>query len=223
MPVFSNETILRFFDQGEIDLSRERPFIVDRLSLSIVANTSLYTLPDYVLSIRRITYLGQKLDPLPHRNWREVFQSATQKGKPFWYVYNNVGLNKIQLFPCPNDTIAEVTNVWDTEILTGCIVEYYRVADNISYIIPSALRRQLLKIYVAAQCFAIEGAGQNVKMSKYFNAKWERRKEEFFSLLRELYDKPRKLIVNEIVSSNYFPAAPVLPIAQFGISIEEGY
>jgi hypothetical protein len=224
MPVFTNETLTRFFNQGEDHISHERPFLVGRLSLDIVANTAVYTLPDYVISIKRITYKGMKLDPLPQRNFREVFQSATQKGRPFWYVYNNVGINKIQLFPCPNESVADATtNLWDTSIDTSVIMEYYRVTENSTFILPAWIRRQLLKLYVAKQCFSIEGAGQNIKMARYFDARWENKKEEFFSLLRELYEKPRKLMTNEVVSSNYFPAGPVLPIASFGIGVDDGY
>lgn len=223
MPVFSNETLLRYFNQGEVELSTEKPFLVSRTALAIVSGTSEYTLPEYVVSIRRVTYKGMKLDPLPQRNLREVFQSATQQGRPFWYIYNNVGLNKIKLFPCPNENISAVTDVWDDDIQTGCIVEYYRSSDNDTFIIPEQLRRQLLKLYVAKQCFSMEGAGQNIKMAEYFNKRWEQQKQEFISLIDELYIKPRKLVTNEVVTSNFYPAAPVLPIANFGTSVDDGY
>lgn len=221
MPVFSNELLLRFFKQGEDNLAHERNFIADRYSIPVVSGTSAYTLPDYILSIRRVTYLGTKLDPLPYRDFREVFQSATQQGKPYWYIYNNVGINKIQLFPTPNQNVASVTNVWTTEIATGCIVEYYRSADGATYVLPSYIRRQLLKLYVARQCFAVEGAGQNIKMVKYFDARWTKKKAEWFALLDELYSKPRKLVVGMTVDSGYFPASPVLPINRYGISCDD--
>ena len=223
MPVFDSATLQRFYYEGEDHVSHEHPFLVGRTSLDIVSGTSTYTLPDYVVSIRRITFLGQMLDPLPSRNFREVFQSGTQQGKPFWYVYNNIGQNKIQLFPCPNQTVPDVTNVWDSEIRTGCIVEYYRVTDNSTYVIPPYLRRQLLKQYVAYKCYAIEGAGQNIKMRDYFKKKWDIKEQEFFDFLDEIHSKPRKLIVGNLIGNKYYPTSPVLPIGTFGIGVDDGY
>jgi hypothetical protein len=225
VPLFDTTTLERYYFQAENELSTEHPFLIDRLALPVVANTAIYTLPDYVVSIKRITYLSQKLDPLPQRNFREVFQSAGQKGKPFWYVYNNVGLNQIQLFPNPPDNLPVINGslFLGANILKGCIVEFYRATDNNTFRVPEYARRQLLKQYAAARLFNIEGPGQNMKLSAYFTQKWKAMSADFYNHLDELYGRPRKLIVNEIVSSNYYPAAPVLPIGQFGISVDEGY
>jgi hypothetical protein len=63
----------------------------------------------------------------------------------------------------------------------------------------------------------------NLKLVKYYTDKWNQKKVEFSDYLDELYSLPRKILVDEIVSSNYFPGEPVLPINQFGISVDEGY
>src|SRR4051812_33857872 len=99
--LFTSTLVSRLSNEGENDFAVTSPCIVKRISLTITAGTSTYTLPDDVKSIRRITWKGIKLDPLTQRNFRELFQSATQTGKPFWYVFNNVGLNQIQFFPNP--------------------------------------------------------------------------------------------------------------------------
>lgn len=223
MPLFSSATIDRLVQQGEQNISVDRPFLVGRLELSIVALTATYALPDYVISIRRVTYEGFKLDPLPQRNQREVFQNATQVGKPFWYVFDNVGANNIKLFPTPPTTIAAGTDPWVADIPTKVIVEYYRVSDSSSFKVMPYMRRQLLKQYVARQLYALEGSGQKKSLSQYYDSKWQLFKQGFVDHLEYLHGRPRKLIVNEIVSSNYFPAAPILPIAQFGIGVDEGY
>lgn len=225
MPLFDSATLQRWFDQGENEVSVDRPFLVDRLSLAMVAGTNIYTLPDYVISIRRVTWMGYKVDPLPHRNFREVFQSATQIGRPFWYVYNNVGQNQIQLFPGPQQNLAKVvTNLYmGANIASGFVVEYYRATDNLNFVIPAYARRQLLKNYTGKMVYSVEGPGQNIKLAQYFGVKWESWKNDFCMHLDDLYGRPRKLIINEIVSSNYFPASPVLPISRFGISVEEGF
>lgn len=226
MPVIDSSIILRLFDQGEIECSVEHPFIPDRQSLNIISGTNTYTLPDYILSIRRLTYLGIGLDPLPRRNQREVFQNSTQQGTPFWYVFDNIGLNNILLFPCPNANIATVTgNLWtQAKILTGCIIEFNRVTDNAggSFSIPASLRRQLLKKYVQANIAQIDGASVDIKSAKYFLQRWAVSKQEFFDLIDELYSQPRRLVINDFNTFNFFPGSPVLPINRFGISVNEG-
>lgn len=222
MPLFSTSNLTRYFNQGEQNVCNEQPFIVDRLSLNIIGNQAPYELPDYVLSIRRITYLGMKLDPLPRRNQNEVFQSANQVGRPFWYVYNNIGANIIRLFPTPPSDIAPVTNIWDTDIGTGVIIEFYRMTDNATFVIPSYWRTALLKRYTAHMARTVQGKGQQMKLGQYYHDQWKLWKNLWFTHLSELHTKPRKIIVNEIVSSNYYPASPILPISRFGISVDEG-
>lgn len=225
MPLFQSSDLARFFSQGENEISTEKPFLVDRTSPAIATGTSVYTLPDYVASIRRVSYLGKKLDPLPRRNQREVFQAANQSGTPFWYVYNNIGANQIKLFPTPLDNFgAAGTDLWAGPAITSyCIVEFYRATDNSTFTIQPFLRPQLLKYYAAKRAYSIDGPGMNLKLVKYYNDKWNQKKVEFSDYLDELYSLPRKILVDEIVSSNYFPGEPVLPINQFGVSVDEGY
>ncbi len=223
MPLFQSSDLARFFNEGENQVAFEKHFLVDRLSIATVADQQIYTIPDYILSIRRITYLGWKLDPLPQRNLREVFQSATQQGFPFWYVFNQIGQNQIKLFPAPDSNLPVVTNVWSTDIPNGFILEYFRATDNVNFTIIQSIRRQMLKLYAASRAYAIDGPGQNLKLVQYYQQRWEQAKAEFVEMIEDLYNLPRKLVISEIVSSNYFPGEPVLPIDQFGISVDEGY
>jgi hypothetical protein len=226
MPTFDSPTLLRFFNQGEQHLSMEKNFLYNRYSPALVGGQGTYVLPDYIKSIRRVTFLGWKLDPLPARTFREVFQSATQQGRPFWYVYNNIGLNTIQFFPCPQTSLAAGTDLWNqagsNSYQTCLIIEYAAISNNSTLIAPPYWRRQLLKQWVAKQCFSIEGPGQNLKLAQYFSGRWDFKKGQFFDYLDDIHSKARKLIVSEIVSSNYFPASPVLPIANYGTPVNEG-
>jgi len=188
-----------------------------------ISFSNIFTLPDDVISIRRITWRGYKLDPLPQRNFREVFQNATQQGRPFWYVFNQVGQNLVQLFPTPNENLAAATtDLWGSAIGNCFMIEYYRAPDFINYTIPNYFRRRLLKSYVLRGCFNIEGQGQNRKASQYFKERWRMQKESYGLLMRSLHNKPRKLVVNGISSSYYFPGAPLLPINRFGTSVDAG-
>lgn len=226
MPLIDSPTIIRYFNEGEVECSVEKDFLVDRLSLALTAGQNTYALPDYVTSIRRMTYQGIGLDPLPRRNQREVFQNSTQQGTPFWYVYNNIGLNNIILFPEPQLNITQAPDGTDlylqANIAQYFIVEFSRVSDNTNFIIPVTLRRQLLKKYVAANCFMVDNQNVNLKVSKYFFQRWQTSKQELYDLLDELYNQPRRLVINDFNTFNFFPGSPVLPINRFGISVSEG-
>lgn len=221
--LFTSATITRLSNEGENNFAVDYPCILKRVALDITSGVHTYSLSDDVISIRRITYKGFKLDPLPHRNFREVFQSATQKGRPFWYIYNNIGINNIRLFPTPQDNVAAVTHdLYGSEIPNRCIVEYFQAPDFVVAVIPSYFRRRLLKNYILRGCFNIEGQGQNMGLSRYFKERWRFLKEQYGQLLCDLHNKPRKLIVNGITASYYFPGAPVLPMSRFGISVDDG-
>ncbi len=223
MPVFSQPDIIRFFNRGETDITNDCNLLLDRVSLDVQSTISTYPIPDYVRSITRVTFQGKKLTPLPMRDLKDAFQSGTQQGRPFWYTFNNVGQNKIRLYPVPNVAVPPVVNMWDSDIPNGVIVEFFRIADNQNFILPPWARNYLLKKYVGSQLFTIEGPGQNLKMAKYMSQQWEQWAGEFVSLISELHSAPRKLFVSDVVSGNWFPGSPLLPIDKFGISVETGY
>jgi hypothetical protein len=224
MSLFDSTTVTRFSQEGENYFADEFPCILTRLSLSILANQSTYTLPDTVRSIRRISWQGFKLDPLGQRNMREVFQYATQVGTPFWYVFNNIGANNIQFFPIPPTNInPSGANLYGDAISTDVIVEYFSLPDFLFLDIPYYFKRRLLKQYVLKMCFAIEGPGQNIKNSKYFSDKWDMLKNKYGIFLDEIHGKSRKLCLNGITSNQFFPGSPLLPVSRFGIGIDDGY
>jgi hypothetical protein len=223
MALFQNFTIQRFANEGETKFATDYPCIIKRYSPSVSLNQNLFTLPDDVKSIRRVTWLGFKCDPLPYRNYREVFQNATQKGRPFWYVYNNVGLNNIQIFPGANSSLSAGVNLFSATGLNNCLcIEYFQQPDFETAVIPTYIRRRLLKAYVLKSCFAVEGQGQNLKNSQYFTNRWNLLEQRYGELLHDLHNKPRKLVLNGIAASYYFPGQPVLPIDKFGISCDSG-
>ena len=97
MPLWDSTTITRFSQDAEEHFAHDCSCILTRVSLPVVVGQSTYTLSDNVLSIRRITHKGWKLDPLGQRNMREVFQYATQQGKPYWYIFNNIEMEMMKI------------------------------------------------------------------------------------------------------------------------------
>ena len=218
--VFDDETIVRFAQQGEFQFASLTDCIVDRLSLNIVNGTSIYDLPDYVLNIRRITWRGKWIEPIPHRQYREGFFPPSAQSEPTQYIFNNLQRQRIQFFPTPSETIAAATtDLYGASIGTSVIVEFSRTPDFATFIIPPIFRRFLIKCYIMKMCFAIESKGQNIKATKYFEAKWESLVEAYQLLLDDFFNKPRKLVASSYTIMRPRPARPVLP-ANFGTYIE---
>src|SRR2546430_719095 len=161
MPIFNIATLERFFDDGEQIITQERPYMVDRLSLDLIAGQNVYLLPDFVVSIRRVTFKGYSLDPLPARNFREIFQNSRAAGRPYWYVFNNIARNSIQFFPGIGTAVPAITDAWNQNrtnaYQSGLVIEFGRVADGVDFVLPAYFRRALLNQYVARHCFALKG------------------------------------------------------------------
>lgn len=226
MSVFSTEQLNRYTLAAEQEFSNEFKCIVDRVALPIVSGTSLYTLSDRVIDIRRITYRGIKIDPASHRNLRESFGgfNSTASGTPTDYIFNNLGQMVIKLFPTPSETLAHAqANLFTpTVILAQCIVEFYTLSDGIGYKIPEYIRRRLLKAYVLKQAFLAEGKGQNLKMSKYWGKKWDYLKELYGNQIYDQLNTPRRLVSGGNTLKNQYLARPQLPVSMQGYGVDPG-
>jgi len=221
MPVvFDDATITRFSNDGENQFASATSCIVDRVSLAIVSGTANYTLPESCINIRRVTWRGKWMEPMPHRDYRERGFPFTSLGEPTSYIYNNILRQTIQFFPTPNETIAAATtNLYGSSIGTSVIVEYARTPDYYTFIIPSYFRRYLLKTFVLKMCFAIESKGTNIKASKYWDAKWKKIANDYALILDDLHNQPRKLLASTYTVLKPRPPRPVLP-ASFGTYVE---
>lgn len=221
--LYSSANITRFAQDAEDQFNQEYPCIIDRIGISIVSGTSTYTLDPSVTNIKRITYRGYKLDPLPQRDLRQYFMSGTQQGRPYWYIFNNVGQMKIQLFPVPQETIAApVSGLWGSSISSTVIVEYYRTSNYTTKTIPTFIGRRLKKAYVLKRCFEIDSKGSNVKASKYWTARWDGLVEMYGQALEDLVGKPRNLVTSPSRHPfGFTPPLPINPVRYLNLSVDD--
>lgn len=222
---FDAATTLRFEQNGEDEFASERPCIIDRISLDIITGTDIYSLPNSLISIRRITYLGWKVWPLPHRDLRDSYASGTQAGRPYWYIFNNIGQLQIKLFPVPSENLTAITGptLWGSDILNCFIIEYFRLPDQSTFKIPAFFRQRLLTYYSNRRNYAMEGRTQDVKASKYWGNKFETYKRIYSELLDDLNNKPRNLITSMAAQRPYgfSPPPPILPVDRYGYSVDD--
>lgn len=223
--IWDAEVINRFLETGEDTFVTTYPCLVSRVALEVTATVADYALPELLHDIRRVTWKGKKLYPLPKRLQNEIFQGTqfTQTGTPLYYLYNGITARTIRLYPTPNISLAATTsNLYGSEIGNRCIIEYFQLSDHSAKVIPTFFRRRLLKSYVLSKCFQIEGKGQNLKNAAYHKKKWEDLSIVYGSLMQELFNRARRLIVGSATTRVGTPPAPHYNYAKYGISVGEG-
>jgi hypothetical protein len=214
-------------NQGENIFASERPCIIDRSSIAITSGTAIYTVPNYIVEIRRIMYRGWKLFPMPHRDLRHSYLSGQQGSRPYWYIYNNIGQSQIRLFPVPQENLLQVSSqsdLWGNNIQSSVVIEYFRVPDvSIPLTIPIFMRRRLLKCYINKRAFQNEGKGTKLKLSQYWNMKFNNLKQVYTDLLDDLTNRPRNITANNQTMRPYgfLPPPPILPVDKYGIPVDD--
>lgn len=218
--VWSDQQIENAARTVEEDFSREYPCIEERYALPVINGISTYLMPSQLMTIRRITWNGWRVNPLPQREYRTVFQGAqTQTGRPFWYVYSDlVEQKKIRLYPTPNFTITASGNLYGSGIAQGCVISYWRTPDE-THTIPRWLRRRVLKAGSLALLFTQEGKGQDLTAAKFWDAFFVALANRMGGLINT---SARKLIMQDSMAwQGRYPAGPVLPIDRFGVGVSE--
>lgn len=207
----------RYLLNGERELSLKVPWVVDRVTLALTANTSVYTLPDYVTDIRRVTFKGKKLIPMTENFRKGYFQGINQFSSDIiFYATDFIGNDKeIRFTPGPNSNVATGTDPWGVDIRTKCVIEFYRTTDT-TFTLPSYVRLNFLRAYVGMKYYNKEGNTQNMKAVKYYLGLWEVYKKKWMDLHNKLLLTPRSYTIMGRPSQLSNPHLPVLPIVQFG-------
>jgi hypothetical protein len=172
-----------------------------RECIAITAGISLYTLPNYVKTVSRVTWRGKTLEPL---SWEEmeamspgtVIISAdspgnieTTRSRPEYYAMHPTNPYDIRLFPVPSESFAasgEPDPYAPTPNSPSCIVSHWRVPDlsnsNPVIAVPPYILRRTQKAYVLWKAFAAEGKGQDLDASQFYKSKYDFLIKQFRSI-----------------------------------------
>lgn len=166
--------------------------IFARECMATVAGTSVYTLPAYVRTLRRVIWRGRGLDAV---NWEELTLLSpvtvggfieTSQSRPLYYAMHPSNLYDIRLYPTPVESFTTVgeTNVYAPQANTpSCIIEYWREPDTTETVpaisLPPYIARRTKKAYIAWKAFSTEGKGQNLKAASYYQMKYNFLIEQF--------------------------------------------
>jgi len=93
--------------------------------------------------------------------------------RPMEYYYSGFGENTVRFNPVPNEYVGYYgSGLYGINIPNAVVVEFYRVADGVNFLIPEYIRRRTIKCYVLMKAFQKEGDGQNLKAAGYWTQRY---------------------------------------------------
>lgn len=184
-----------YINQLEVDglqqINQDVQAVWQRFCLATTRGVSVYTLPDFVRSVLRITWRGYGLDSA---NWEEmtlltpatVFiqpgdkqNIETSQSRPLYYAMHPTSPYDIRVYPCPDESFASNAEDPYAPAPNGpsCIVTCFRTVDatgdDATAQLPDYIVRRTQKAYVLWKAFAAEGKGQNLAASKYYKMRYD--------------------------------------------------
>lgn len=179
--IFSESYLQRLLFEAERDAVNRVDFLFDRFSLLVTAGISTYELPRFFRKMKRVTWRGQKVDPI---TWQELASLAPSNfvpgyeystGVPKYYSLHPNNVRSIRFFPTPNENLPAIQlGLEGPAIADCCIISCYRgpeEAEVTKWQLPPYIQRRTTKAYAAWKAFAREGKGQNLAASEYYGDK----------------------------------------------------
>jgi hypothetical protein len=176
-----------YLDQLAVDaeqaLNVDLPCIFQRAYIPTVAGESVITLPPYVRSLLRVSWMGKKLEPV---SWEELILLSpatvggiieTSQSRPQWYAHHPTNALDIRLYPTPNLTFTPIGDPYSPIINENqCCISFLRDIDTTytdsTALLPTYVDRRSRKAYILWKAFAAEGKGQNLNAAAYYQNKY---------------------------------------------------
>lgn len=236
MPIWSNSQINAKLQEAETELARETDCIIDRIAPTVSAQNAVVELPDSVQGVRRATWLGVALFPITMEEAINRFPTLKPQeegafepeayadpftlladrfpvGKPRYFIFDSIGLNRIALYPSPDISMTEKTSgLWDDEISSSFILECSFNPDFSQKRVPEYVRMSTCKPYALSQLFSFEGRGQDLEAAEYWKTRWDAQLYIAKSILTSVYAINNSQLLNSIPK---ILARPQLP-ANYG-------
>lgn len=190
MPIWSNTFLSKLAEDAEQAINIDLQAIYFKFCMATVSGQMVYTLPEYVRSVIRVTWRGKKLDPL---SWEEmtlitpatVFVGAGDPGninsvvgRPLYYGMHPTNPYDIRLYPTSDETFTTSgDDPWGPTVNgPACIVSCWRTTDTTftdpTLLLPSYIDRRTRKSWILWKAYGAEGKGQSLIASAYYKAKY---------------------------------------------------
>jgi hypothetical protein len=186
MPIWSDTYLNQVLLDAAFDINSEVPCLFHRFYLATTLGTSVYTLPDKVRGIKRITWRGIELDPL---SWQEMEQMAPglafvdsgtkfegSSSRPQFYALHPTNILDIKLYPTPSESFSAAGGdpYSPTVNEERCTISCWRQVDTTitTASLPSYIDRRTRKAFALWKAFGKEGKGQNSNASNYYKSRY---------------------------------------------------
>ncbi len=196
MPIWSDNLLSQLAADAEQEICKQIPCLFYRFCMATTKGKSVYTLPNFVRSVRSVAWRGKKLDPV---SWEEltlltpatavVSEGAgptypqigieTSVSRPLWYGFHPTNVLDIRFYPCPDESFTSNAEPPYSPSPNGssCIVSCWRNPDetfaDATSLLPAYIDRRTRKAYVAWKAFEKDGKGQNLKAAAFYKAKFD--------------------------------------------------
>lgn len=182
MQIWTDDFLNGLAAAAERQIVIDVPCIFQIMSLPTIQGVSVYTLPDFIKGIRRITWLGRKIEPLMWEQFvlltpATVFVAPgsssnieTANSRPQWYALHPTNVKDIRFFPTPDLTFSGTDDPYSPSPTSGCLIAYNSYINTSSPLtsLPPYIDRRTRKAYILWKAFEQEGPGQNTKAAGYY-------------------------------------------------------
>jgi hypothetical protein len=233
--IWADEFLQQLSTDAELDIAQRIPSLIYyRFCLAITAGISVYTLPPFLRTVSRVSWLGRKLDPV---NWDELTYLTpatavlndnqpdtipTVIGRPLYYAKHPTNPYDIRLYPTPNLTLSATAQdpyspLPETATTQqACIVSCWRDTDSTfsdpTALLPNYIDRRTRKAYILWKAFQAEGKGQNMRASEYYRKLYEFLIDKFVHINQGAYVSKRYAIEDGLITIDGFRyPRPILP------------
>ena len=192
-PIWTDDFLNGLAAAAEKQIAIDVPCIFQIFSMPTTTGVSVYTLPSFVKGVRRVTWLGRKVEPL---NWEQfvlltpatVFVGPgnshnieTSNSRPQWYTQHPTNVKDIRFFPTPDRTFPGTDDPYKPTPTSGCLIAYNSYINNNSPLtsLPSYVDQRTRKAYILWKAFEQEGVGQDMNAAKYYKSLYSFLIEQF--------------------------------------------
>ncbi len=223
MSIWTDEVLNQYAADAEIAIQLDLKCIFHRFHLETTADLSVYTLPEKVRGVTRITWRGEKLDEV---DWNQlvlltpssVFVDGSTKiegtsSRPYYYALHPTNVHDLRFFPTPNESFTTTGDPYSPAVEGKCIVSCWRNIDTSDPLasLPTYIDRRTRKAYILWKAFEKEGKGQNLTAAKFYKSKYTFLISQFRSINEGAYVSRRYALGNTISFGNSRPLKPTLP------------
>ena len=180
MQLFTDDYLNQLSEDAEKRIVGDVPCLFHRFCLVTTIGKSVYTLPDKVKGVKRVTWRGRKVEYL---TWDQfiiltpatVVLDDTRKiesttSRPLWYTIHPTNIHDIRFYPSPDESFDGSGDPWSPSSGPQCIISCWRHVDSTdpTASLPNYIDRRTKKAYILWKAFEKDGKGQNLKASKFY-------------------------------------------------------